>query len=414
MGERQLEVLAPAGDLERVAMAVAYGAGAVYLSGPGFGMRPAGRKSLDDVAEAARFCHGKGVRLYITCNTTPTDEEEEGLPAYLRQLEEIGADAVIVGDIGVLSLCRRHIPRMPVHMSTQTGILSTATALALRELGASRVILARELPLPAIARMRRQLPPDLEMEAFVHGSMCVSVSGRCLLSNYLAGRDVNRGQCAQPCRWRYCLSEERRPGEYFPIEEDENGTYILNSRDMCMIDHVPELWEAGVSSIKLEGRTKSAYYVATVTNAYRHAARAAQEGRELEEVWRREVYQVSHRPYSTGFYFGQPGQHTRGSDYFAESDFVAVVESCREDGSAVVCERNRFAAGERLELLCPDGTAPLPFVCGEMRDENGSRTALANRPMQRLALRLPHWAPALSILRRPRAEGDFMLRRRQP
>lgn len=409
---RKLEVLSPAGDLERVKMAVTYGADAVYLSGPGFGMRPAGRMAVEDVAEAARYCHSHGAKIYITVNTTPTDTETDALPLYLCELEELGADAVIVGDVGVLMMARQYIPKVDVHISTQTGVMNAVTAKAFYELGAKRIIPARELSLEQLRELRKRCPEELEIEAFVHGSMCVSFSGRCLLSNYLASRDVSSGQCAQPCRWRFALMEERLPGEYFPISEEENGTYILNSRDMCLIDCIPDIYEAGVSSLKIEGRTKSAYYVATVTNAYRHAADAAMRGEPLEDCWRQETEAISHRPYSTGFYYGQPSQHTEGSDYFVGYDIVAVVQSCDDQGHATVQQRNKFSPGEELELVIPRGGAPVSFTVGELADSDGFPMSTANRPMQSVKLTLPVQAPEMSILRRKRENTLF--RRQQP
>ncbi len=409
---KKLEVLSPAGDLERVKMALAYGADAVYLSGPGYGMRPAGRMSVEEVAEAARCCHAQGAKIYITVNTTPTDTETDGLPLYLCELEELGADAVIVGDVGVLMMARQYIPKVDVHISTQTGVMNAVTARAFYELGAKRIIPARELSLAQLRELRKRCPEGLEIESFVHGSMCISFSGRCLLSNYLASRDVSSGQCAQPCRWRFALTEERLPGEYFPISEEENGTYILNSRDMCLIDCIPDIYEAGISSLKIEGRTKSAYYVAMVTNAYRHAADAAMAGEPLDEVWRQETEAISHRPYSTGFYYGQPGEHTAGSDYFVGCDFIGVVESCDKDGNALVQQRNKFAPGDELELVIPRGGAPLTFTVGELSDKDGIPLSVANRPMQSVALRLPVQAAPMSILRR-RRENTFF-RRQQP
>ncbi|MCQ2440184.1 MAG: U32 family peptidase [Oscillospiraceae bacterium] len=409
---RKLEVLSPAGDLERVKMAVTYGADAVYLSGPGYGMRPAGRMSVEDVAAAAAYCHSHGAKIYITVNTTPTDTETDGLPLYLCELEELGADAVIVGDVGVLMMARQYIPGVDVHISTQTGVMNAVTARAFYELGAKRIIPARELSLEQLRELRRRCPPELEIEAFVHGSMCVSFSGRCLLSNYLASRDVSSGQCAQPCRWRFALMEERLPGEYFPISEEENGTYILNSKDMCLIDQISDIYEAGISSLKIEGRTKSAYYVATVTNAYRHAADAAMQGEPLEDCWRQETEAISHRPYSTGFYYGQPGQHTEGSDYYVGCDIIAVVESSDAQGLALVQQRNKFAPGDELELVVPRGGAPVRFVCGALSDAEGFPLGVANRPMQSVQLQLPFAVPPMSILRRRRENTLF--RRSQP
>ena len=398
---RSLEVLAPAGNMEKLILAVTYGADAVYLSGEAFGMRAgAGNISGDELPAAVAFCHDRGVKVYAAVNTIPNDGEMAALPAYLERLDAAGADAAIVADLGVMNAVKRCAPRLAIHMSTQTGILNADTARAFYDLGAARAVLARELSLEQIAALRAHTPPDLELEAFCHGAMCVSFSGRCTLSNYLTGRDANRGRCAQPCRWKYHLVEERRPGEYFEIGED-GGTYILNSRDMCMIDHVPELMAAGIHSLKIEGRTKSGYYAAAVTNAYRHAADAAMAGQALDPVWSREVRKVSHRPYSTGFYFGPPGQYTDDARYFSESDVVAVVISCDGAGNAVLSQRNRFFPGDELELLMP-GAAPVPFTLGDMTDGAGQPVAAANHPQMELRARLPLPAPAHSFLRKAR------------
>ena len=284
------ELLSPAGDRERLDMALAYGADAVYLAGNAYGMRAfAGNFGREDLAEAVRLAHAQGVRVHVTCNTLARNGEIAALPEYLEFLDGIGADAVIAAGVDVLSLCKRHAPHVQVHMSTQTGITNYEMARVWRELGASRVILARELSLEEVAEICAKAPRGLEVECFVHGAMCVSYSGRCLLSNYMTGRDAARGACAQPCRYRYSLVEEKRPGEYFPIIQEGGETFILNSRDMCMIDHIPELIQAGVHSLKIEGRAKSAYYAAMTTAAYRHAVDAAGSGRPLDPVWRAEV-----------------------------------------------------------------------------------------------------------------------------
>lgn len=278
MTTRKPELLAPAGDMERLQMAVAYGADAVYLAGGEFGMRAfAGNFSPEELADAVRLCHSRGVAVHVTCNTMPRDEEVDRLPDWLAFLDRTGVDAVIVADVGVLALAKRHAPHAAIHISTQASVVNHQSARAWHDLGASRVILARELSLDEIARIRDKAPPELELEAFVHGAMCVSYSGRCLLSNYMtgAGRDSNRGSCAQPCRYQYALVEEKRPGEYFPIREEDGATYILNSRDLCMIDHMDDLLRVGLTSLKIEGRAKSAYYTAVVTGAYRHAIDAA-------------------------------------------------------------------------------------------------------------------------------------------
>ena len=402
-GKKRPEVLSPAGDREKLRMAAAYGADAVYLAGPGYGMRAgAGTFGPEDMAWAVRYCHDRDVKVYVTVNTIPTDEQMDALPEYLESLESADTDGLIVSDLGVLALAKRYAPHAAVHISTQAGVLNAETARMFHDLGAARVVLAREMSLAQIAELRTRTPKELELEAFCHGAMCVSFSGRCVLSNYLTGRDANQGACAQPCRWKYHVVEEKRPGEYMEITED-GGTYLYNARDMCMIDHVPELLAAGVSSLKIEGRTKSAYYAAAVTGAYRHAVDAALAGKPLDPVWRDEVMAVSHRPYSTGFYFGQPGQYAGDACYFSRYDVMAVVEACDEKGAAVLTQRNRFCPGEELELLMP-GQAPLTFTAGEIFDGEGASVAAASHPKMELHMTLPCQAPALSILRRRRTE----------
>ena len=397
--DKRLELLAPAGDMERLRMALAYGADAVYLAGPDFGMRSfAGNFTPEELRQAVALCHSHGTAVHVTCNTMPRNDEVDRLPEWLTYLQELGVDAAIVADVGVLSLLKRHAPRVKAHISTQASISNYQAARAWYDLGASRVILARELSLEEVAEIRAKAPRELELEGFVHGAMCVSYSGRCLLSNYMTGRDANRGACAQPCRYRYALVEEQRPGEYFPIGEDEGGAYILNSRDMCMIDHIPELLEAGLDSIKIEGRAKSAYYAAVVTGAYRHGVDAALAGRPLEAVWRDEVEKVSHRPYSTGFWFGQPGQYTADSRYVREWQILAVVESCGPDGTALLSLRNKFSAGDEVEIVGPD-TAPVAFAAPEMTDGDGLPLTQPRTPQMRFRMRLPRPVPPLSILR---------------
>ena len=399
-----LEVLAPAGDREKLMAAVAFGADAVYLAGPGYGMRSAaGVFGPADMAWAAQYCHGRGVKMYVTVNTIPTDREMDALPAYLESLEAAGADGLIVSDLGVLALAKKYAPHAAVHISTQAGVMNAAAARMFYDLGAKRAVLAREMSLDAIAELRARVPAEMELEAFVHGAMCVSFSGRCVLSNYLTGRDANRGECAQPCRWKYRLVEEKRPGEYMEITED-GGTYLFNSRDMCMIEHVPALLAAGVSSMKIEGRTKSAYYAAVVTHAYRHAADAAVRGEPLADVWKEEVHAVSHRPYCTGFYFGAPGQYTAEAAYFSRYDVAAVVEACDGAGNARLTQRNRFFPGDELELVMP-GREPIAFTAGEIRDGEGAPIPAASHAKMALRMTLPVPAPALSILRRRRTQA---------
>ncbi len=400
MINKKIELLSPAGDMERLRMAVAYGADAVYLAGTTFGMRSfAGNFTPEELKQAVELCRAKGVRVHVTCNTMPRNEEIARLPEWLEYLNDLGVDAVILADVGVLSLARKYAPKVQCHISTQASIVNYAAARVWYDLGASRVILARELNLEEIRQIRAKSPKGLELEVFVHGSMCVSYSGRCLLSNYMTGRDSNRGACAQPCRYQYALMEEKRPGEYFPVYEDDQGTYIMNSKDLCMIDHVAELMEAGLDSLKLEGRAKSAYYAAVVTGAYRHAIDAARVGEPLDQVWRDEVEHTSHRHYSTGFFYGQPGQFTQDSRYVRDWQIVALVESCDQEGNAKLSLRNKFALGEELELTGPD-VRPQPLTVEGLWDKMGTPLTQVRNPQMRFQMKLPRPVPPLSLLRR--------------
>lgn len=399
--DKKIELLSPAGDMERLTMALHYGADAVYMAGKEFGMRAAsGNFGEEEMRRAIELAHQKNARAYVTCNTLPREDELIRLPTYLEFLQDAGADGLIIADLGVLELAKRYAPKVKKHVSTQLGVINSATANALYELGADTVVLARETPMEDIRKIRANTPADLRIEAFVHGAMCVSFSGRCLLSNYLTGRDANRGQCAQPCRWKYHLVEETRPGEYFEISED-GGTHIMNSRDMCMIEHIPELIDAGVTSLKIEGRMKSAYYAAVVTNAYRHAVDAALEGRELDRLWIEETEKLSHRPYCTGFYYGDPGQYYADATYFTVADVVAVVESCDENGNAVLTQRNKFYRGDELELLLPD-TVPESFKAEHMFNAAGEEIEDTRHAMMEIHMKLPRYAPKNSILRKCR------------
>ena len=397
---KKLELLSPAGDMEQLNMSILYGADAVYLAGTSFGMRSfAGNFSPEALPKAVKFAHDHGVHVHVTVNTMPRNDEVAQLPAYLEQLDDAGVDALILADLGAFTLAGKYAPHCQRHVSTQQSIANYECAQAWFDLGAQRVVLARELSLEEIRGIRQKVSQDLEIETFGHGAMCVSYSGRCLLSNYMTGRDSNRGACAQPCRYQYALMEEKRPGEYFPVFEDEKGTYIMNSRDMCMIDHLDDLMDAGVDCIKLEGRAKSAYYAAIVTGAYRHCIDAVANGQPLDPVWRNEVEHISHRIYSTGFYYGQPGQYTKTSRYIRQWQIVAMVESCDERGLAKCSLRNKFRKGDILECVGPD-TRPFEVIPEEMETPEGAPLEEPKTPQMEFYLRLPKQVPAYSILRR--------------
>ncbi len=397
---KKIELLSPAGDMERLKMAVLYGADAVYLAGTDFGMRSfAGNFTPEELPKAVEFAHGRGVKVHVTVNTMPRNHEVCELPAYLERLQDAGVDALILADLGAFTLAGKYAPNCQRHISTQQSIANYECAKAWYELGAQRVVLARELSLPEIIEIRQKTPKELEIETFGHGAMCVSYSGRCLLSNYMTGRDSNRGACAQPCRNQYALMEEKRPGEYFPVFEDEKGTYILNSRDMCTIDHIQELTDAGIDCIKIEGRAKSAYYAAIVTGAYRHVIDDLAAGKPIDPVWRDEVDKVSHRIYSTGFYFGHPGQYTENSRYIREYQVAAIVEKCDENGLALCSLRNKFAAGDTLEAVGPD-LRPFPFTVPVMEDMEGNALEEPRKPEMLFKLQLKQQVPDFTILRK--------------
>ena len=395
----KLELLSPAGDMERLKMSILYGADAVYLAGTSFGMRSfAGNFTPEELPIAVKYAHDHGVKVHVTVNTMPRNEEIAQLPAYLEQLQDAGVDALIVADMGAFTLAGKYAPKCERHISTQQSIANYECAKAWYDLGATRVVLARELNLEEIRTIRQNTPKELEIETFGHGAMCVSYSGRCLLSNYMTGRDSNRGACAQPCRYQYALMEEKRPGEYFPVYEDEKGTYILNSRDMCMIDHLDDLMDAGVDCIKIEGRAKSAYYAAIVTGAYRHCIDDIAAGKPIDPVWRNEVDHVSHRIYSTGFYYGEPGQYTENSRYIREWQVTAIVESCDENGLALCSLRNKFSEGEQLEVVGPD-MRPFTITAQGMTDTDRNPLAGPRTPESKFYLPLPYPVPPFSIIR---------------
>ncbi len=396
------EVLVPAGDAERLKAAVDFGADAVYLGGKQFTMRAAAAGfDKDQLREAVRFAHSNGVKVYLTCNTLPRNHELDAFPKFILNVQAAGVDAVIVADLGLLSMIKKYAPDMEIHMSTQTGIVNYASANALYDMGVRRVVLARELSLDDIAEIRRNIPDDLEIEVFVHGAMCVSFSGRCLLSAYLTGRDANRGACAQPCRWKYHLMEETRPGQFFPVEEDDMGTYIMNAKDLCMIDYIPELAAAGVDSIKIEGRAKSAYYVSVAANAYRAAVDAYKEGRPLPEWVHNEVYHVSHRDYCTGFFFGHPKDCQRYEDnsYLKASDVIGVVDECK-DSFVFATQRNRFFANDIIEILAP-GRPPFEVsLDGQLYNGDGELIETANHAMMKIKFPCSEEFPSGAVIRK--------------
>ena len=398
------ELLAPAGDMDCLRAALHYGADAVFLAGKLFGMRSAPKNfDTDELREACELAHGMGKRIYLTCNVLPREHELSALPAFLKTAQDCGVDAFIIADLGVLVMAKQYAPNVARHVSTQAGVTNSAAANALYHLGASRVVLAREIPLSEVAQIRAQIPEDMEIECFVHGAMCVSFSGRCLISSYLTGRDANHGDCAQPCRWKYHLFEEKREGQFFPVEEDSDGTYLYNSRDMCMIEHIPEMVAAGVSSFKIEGRAKSAYYTAVTVNAYRHAIDDyLSEGENfILKPWiREELEKISHREYSTGFYLGgEPGQAVHSGGYIRHYNQVAVCEEYLDETTSVITQRNKFRVGDTLDSLPPDG-GPFETVCLSLTNAEGEAVESAPHPMERLIIKADKPIPAGSLLRK--------------
>jgi putative protease len=404
--KNRVELLSPVGDMERLGSAIQFGADAVYLAGQEFGMRTAPSNfNNDELKSAVELAHSKNIKVYLTCNTIPHNKELARLPEFLQYAQEIGIDAFIVADIGVMAICKKYAPKVDIHISTQAGIANYVTANEFYNMGASRVVLARELNLEEIAELRAKTPKGLEIEAFVHGAMCVSFSGRCLLSQYLTHRDANRGDCAQPCRWQYSLMESKRPGQYMPIFEDNNGTYILNSKDMCMIEHIPELIKAGVTSLKIEGRAKSAYYVAVTTNAYRNAIDEYFENpnKPVSSWIIDEVNKISHREYSTGFYFGtEPGQVYSNGGYVREYDVIGICENY-EDGVAKISQRNKFFKGDIAEVL-EAGNKPFEIVLDDIYDKDFNPIDSAPHATMTVYLKTEKPIKKRAILRKKRSD----------
>lgn len=397
------ELLCPAGDLPRLKTAVDFGADAVYIAGEEFGMRTAAAKfSESDIAEGVDYAHAHGARVHITCNTVPHDEEMSRMPDFLRLLNSVGVDAVIASDIGTVSLIKKYAPDCEIHISVQSGVVNSVTASEFYNMGAKRVVLARELSLKEIKHIRDNTPKELEIEAFAHGAMCVSFSARCLLSSYMTGRDANRGDCAQPCRWSYSLMEEKRPGQYYDITETDKGTYILNANDMCMAPYLDKMVDAGIDSIKIEGRAKSDYYVAVTTNAYRGALNSLKNADgdwQLPEWVGEELNKISHRTYSTGFYLGTPeNSQTYGSAGYIRDYFIAAVVTGYENGCVTAVLKNKFSRGANLDCL-EAGSKPFFVPAHVIYDKNGNEIESAPSPMMTVKIPFEREIKTGSMLR---------------
>ncbi len=395
------ELLCPAGDLTRLIAAVDYGADAVYLAGEEFGMRTAASNfGEEDLIKGVEYAHAHGVKVHVACNIVPHNDEMSRLPDFLKFLEKAGVDAIIASDIGTAGMVKKYAPSAELHISVQSGICNYVTANAFYEMGAKRVVLARELSLEEIREIREKTPEDLEIECFAHGAMCVSFSARCLLSSYMTGRDANRGDCAQPCRWHYSLMEEKRPGQYFDITETDKGSYILNANDMCMAPYLDKMAEAGVDSIKIEGRAKSHYYVAVTANAYRAALdslKCADENWTLPCWISEELEKISHRPYSTGFYFGSPQQTYQSAGYVRDYSVAAVVTGY-EDGKVIAIMKNKFYVGQEFDCLAVR-QAPFTLTANQLFDENDNAIDNAPHPMMTVKIPFERAIPAGSLLR---------------
>lgn len=397
------ELLAPAGGMRQLLAAVRFGADAVYVGMKNYGLRAyAGNFDDDELKKAVRIAHGAGKRLYVTMNIFAYDEDIPGMIDAAKRAQRLGVDAAIVSDIGVMSLLNEQAPGLALHVSTQANTVNSRTAGLYGRMGARRVILSRELSLEQIRIIRQSVPPELELEAFVHGAVCMSYSGRCVLSNYLTGRDANQGSCAQPCRWRYALAEQTRPGEYMPILEDARGTYILSAHDLCMIEHIPALVESGIASLKIEGRMKTEYYVATVVGAYRRAldayARCAQAYEQMLPALVEELGKTSHRPSDTGFYFGRPDQCAGAEGFLQTREFTASVIERLPTGELLLEVKNRFFKGDALEAMTPGGIIPL-IVGDIVMEDTGERVSVVGHPKARVRIEAPAGIEAGDLLR---------------
>ena len=404
---RDTELLIPAGSLEVLKVAVLYGADAVYLGGEAFGLRAKAKNfTLEEIREGIDFAHSHGVKVYITANILAHNGDLPGVEAYFSELRELKPDALIISDPGVFAIARRMCPEIDIHISTQANNTNYGTYRFWWELGARRVVSARELSLAEIREIRDRIPEEMEIESFIHGAMCISYSGRCLLSNFLTGRDANQGACTHPCRWKYSLVEETRPGEYFPVMENDRGTFIFNSKDLCMIEHIPEMVEAGIDSFKIEGRMKTALYVATVTRAYRLAIdafrRDPEEYRANLAWYREEIGKCTNREFTTGFYFGKPGPDSQiyeNSTYITNSVYLGRVDAVDGEGRCRLEQKNKFSVGEELELMKPDGRN-IPVTVMGIWDMEGNPQESCPHARQIIDVDLGMAAEPFDILRR--------------
>lgn len=408
---KKIELLAPAGDLEKLKMAIIYGADAVYLGGEAFGLRKASKNfSIEQIEEGVNFAHEKGKKVYVTLNIVPHDKDMDGLEDYVTSLYNINVDAVIVSDPGMFMVIKRTVPDMEIHISTQASVTNYETIMFWYNMGARRIVLARELSFEEIKKISSRIPEDLDIEAFVHGAMCMSYSGRCLISNYMTGRDANMGDCAQPCRYKYAVVEEKRPGEYFPIEEHDEGTFLFNSKDLCMIEHIPELIDSGIYSFKIEGRVKSSYYVSTVIRSYRMAIDEYFKNPEsyvYNKKWLEEIKKVSHRDFTTGFYFGKPkddAQIYTTSSYIRGYDFIGMVlDYDMKTKIATIEQRNRIFKGEEIEIFGPD-KEHFTQTIEQMWDEEGNEIDVAPHAQQILKIKMMQDVEKFYLMRKGRED----------
>lgn len=407
---QETELLIPAGSLPVLRTAVCYGADAVYIGGEDFGLRAKAHNfTMEEMREGIRFAHSHGCKVYITANIFAHNADLGGIRDYFGQLRQIGPDALIISDPGVFLLAREQLPEVEIHISTQANTTNYETCRFWHQLGAKRIVAARELSLTELQELRQNMPEEMELEAFVHGAMCISYSGRCLLSHYFTGRDANQGACTHPCRWKYAVVEEQRPGEYLPVEEDERGTYIFNSKDLCMIEHIPELIEAGIDSLKIEGRMKTALYVATVARTYRRALEDYRKSPVLYQqnmdYYRSEIAKCTYRQFTTGFYFGKTDAHAQIYDnntYIREYTYLGTVEAIDESGWLVLEQRNKFSVGEEIEAMLFDGENQVLDVQG-IQDEEGRPMEAAPHPKQMLHVNVGTELPVGCIIRRKEA-----------